>query len=93
MLEDLGSTNGSWLRLSPEGLDSVKYSLEDNGVFKVGANTTFRVYTNNLCVSCQKSNKVSPPRHFENCTNQQHVLFCGSCANEAESCLICPPLI
>jgi pSer/pThr/pTyr-binding forkhead associated (FHA) protein len=52
ILEDLGSTNGSWLRLSPEGLESGKYPLEDSAVFKVGANTTFRVYTNGLCVSC-----------------------------------------
>lgn len=40
-IEDMGTTNGSWLRLSSEGEASTFYELTDKLVFKFGSNQTY----------------------------------------------------
>ena len=40
-LEDMATTNGSWLRLSPEGYRSPPYELKDKQVFKLGASQSY----------------------------------------------------
>jgi len=40
-VEDLGSTNGTWIRLSEEGVKSGKWKLEDKSQFKLSTNLTY----------------------------------------------------
>ena len=35
-LEDIASTNGSWLRLSKKGIESLPFALEQGTIFKIG---------------------------------------------------------
>ena len=41
--EDIASTNGSWLRLSMEGNESVLFPLKEKVIFKVGSSAMFEV--------------------------------------------------
>ena len=43
VFEDIASTNGSWLRLSKEGVTSPCFPLERNVVFKIGNTAMYRV--------------------------------------------------
>ena len=45
-VEDLGSTNGTWIRLSEEGLKSGKWRLEDKTQFKLSTNLTYQCRRN-----------------------------------------------
>jgi len=37
VLEDLSSTNGTWLRMSDEGIQSEFFELNDGVIFKIGS--------------------------------------------------------
>ena len=43
ILEDMASTNGSWMRLSLEGVQSEPYLLTQNIIFKIGNSAMYRV--------------------------------------------------
>lgn len=43
LFEDIASTNGSWLRLSKEGLASPAFPLDRNVVFKIGNTAMYKV--------------------------------------------------
>ena len=45
-VEDLGSTNGTWVRLSGEGEKSDRWKLEDKAQFKVSTNLTYECRRN-----------------------------------------------
>ena len=45
-MEDLGSTNGTWIRLSEEGTKSTKWKLEDKTQFKLSTNLTYECRRN-----------------------------------------------
>ena len=45
-VEDLGSTNGTWIRLSEEGEKSMKWKLEDKDQFKLSTNLTYECRRN-----------------------------------------------
>ncbi len=55
-LEDMGTTNGSWQRLSNEGEASQYYELTDKLVFKFGSNQTYTCKIKTALVS-EKSNQ------------------------------------
>ena len=40
-VEDLGSTNGTWIRLSNPGMKSNKWKLDDKDQFKISTNFTY----------------------------------------------------
>ena len=40
-IEDMGSTNGSWVRLSKEQTQSGLFELLDGMIFKIGSNLTY----------------------------------------------------
>lgn len=66
-VEDLGSTNGTWIRLSDEGVKSDKWKLEDKSQFKLSTNLTYecrrntqnrkteKEKANEKCISCKKA--------------------------------------
>lgn len=45
-VEDLGSTNGTWIRLSEQGVKSAKWKLEDKSQFKLSTNLTYECRRN-----------------------------------------------
>jgi pSer/pThr/pTyr-binding forkhead associated (FHA) protein len=45
-VEDLGSTNGTWIRLSEEGMKSHKWKLDDKTQFKLSTNLTYECRRN-----------------------------------------------
>ena len=47
LLEDMESTNGTWLRLSPESTRSNNIALKDRMVFKIGNSAMYEVEDNN----------------------------------------------
>lgn len=51
LLDDMESTNGTWLRLSPEGTKSVQVPLKNHMVFKIGNSAMYEVEDNNKITS------------------------------------------
>ena len=45
-IEDLGSTNGTWIRISKPGVNSGKWLLEDKSQFKISSNNTYECRRN-----------------------------------------------
>lgn len=98
-LEDLGSTNGSWLRISPEGERSRPFELIDNMVFKIGASSTFRAKRSNSnytemmsgpkydgsvnCAICYENDRDAV---FIPC---KHNVTCLKCAKGVKNCPVC----
>ena len=79
-LEDMGTTNGSWHRLSLEGEGSPFYDLSDKLIFKIGSNQTYSCKiktafvsdkTNpNACIICYENDKdcvYMPCKHNTAC--------------------------
>jgi hypothetical protein len=54
-LEDMGTTNGTWQRLSFEGESSESFILGDKTIFKIGASQTYVTKIKTAYVS-QKTN-------------------------------------
>ena len=46
-IEDYGSTNGTWLRISPELTQSIEYPLEHESYVKLGTAITYICRINN----------------------------------------------
>ena len=40
-LEDYGSTNGTWIRLSPPNTPSVETPIQDGSIIKIGTTITY----------------------------------------------------
>ena len=80
LLEDMQTTNGTWLRLSPETKESHKHLLEENTVFKIGANTTFRVYLSNLCILCSLHSRQAA--HPACNLPLVHLVHCNLCVSQ-----------
>lgn len=100
VLEDLGSTNGSWLRLSPEGTRSKPYELVDGTFFKIGASSTFKVKRSNT----NYLEMMQSPKNYDgtmNCAvcyeNDRDVVFipckhnvvCIKCSKNIKQCPVC----
>ncbi|EGR33735.1 hypothetical protein IMG5_041730 [Ichthyophthirius multifiliis] len=101
ILEDHGSTNGSWLRLSKEGIQSESYSLDNNTTFKIGTTSTY-----NCKIKClEKENFQQQNNGIPNmvqwcvicCENERNVVFipcrhnctCIQCSKNIQECPIC----
>jgi len=100
ILEDLGSTNGSWLRLSPEGTRSKPYELIDGMIFKIGASSNFKVKRSNT----NYLEMMQSPKNYDgsmNCAvcyeNEREVVFipckhnvvCLKCCKFIKQCPTC----
>eukprot|EP01017_Pseudomicrothorax_dubius_P046760 TRINITY_DN8286_c0_g2_i1.p1 TRINITY_DN8286_c0_g2~~TRINITY_DN8286_c0_g2_i1.p1 ORF type:complete len:395 (+),score=75.26 TRINITY_DN8286_c0_g2_i1:325-1509(+) len=98
-LEDRASTNGSWLRLSAEGMESAPFPLEEGTIFKVGTSSTYIVLKNgfgglaqrekaelaneNVCVICYEAERDTV---LIPC---RHQVTCLRCAKKLDACPIC----
>ncbi|CAK85925.1 unnamed protein product (macronuclear) [Paramecium tetraurelia] len=92
-LEDMGSTNGSWLRLSREGQPSQLYPLQNQTVFKIGTTSTYL---------CKRTTQLVADRSHENSCiicieNDRDALYmpckhntaCLKCSKNLKDCPIC----
>mgnify|MGYP002344513415 CR=1 FL=1 len=92
-VEDMGTTNGSWLRLSSEGETSTFYELTDKLVFKFGSNQTYscKIKTEmvsersntNACIICYENDKDCV---YMPC---KHNTACIRCSKNLRDCPIC----
>jgi len=92
IVEDLGSTNGSWLRMSAEGERSRPYELLDGMIFKVGASSTFRAKIHQDSVqngddgNCAICNEKERDVVFLPC---KHNVSCVKCSKSIKQCPVC----
>ncbi|KRX02394.1 Sterile alpha motif/pointed domain [Pseudocohnilembus persalinus] len=95
-VEDLSSTNGTWLRISMEGEESELYPLQDKSVFKIGTTSTYQCKINkdaivseddktlgDLCVICCENEKDAL---YMPC---KHNTACVKCTKSLKVCPIC----
>lgn len=89
----MGTTNGSWQRLSCEGEQSIYYELTDKLVFKFGSNQTYTCKIKTALVS-ERSNPNACIICFENdkdCVYMpcKHNTACIRCSKNLRDCPIC----
>ena len=100
-IEDFGSTNGTWLRISRKGGPNIPYLLTSNTIFRIGECfsfiTKFPLDFKNKCSSgflCKICNKnecdiiIYPCRHTvicQNCYENYGLRICPSCENKINS--------
>ena len=92
-VEDVGSTNKTWLRISAEGETSTEYSIHIDDIIKIGS-TVLQVVMNEeisnkenitdetackICFACEPNTLCYPCGH----------LFCFSCLKKCKQCPIC----
>ncbi len=92
-LEDMGTTNGSWQRLSCEGEVSQYHELTDKLVFKFGSNQTYTCKIKTALVS-ERTNPNACIICFENdkdCVYMpcKHNTACIRCSKNLRDCPIC----
>lgn len=92
-IEDMGTTNGTWERLSMEAEASEQFEIRDKTVFKIGSNQTYvckikmalvsqRMHPN-ACVICCDSDKDCV---YLPC---KHNTACIKCSKNLKECPIC----
>jgi len=92
IVEDLGSTNGSWLRMSAEGEKSRPFELLDGMIFKVGASSTFRAKIHQDSVqngddgNCAVCNENERDVVLLPC---KHNVSCVKCSKSIKQCPVC----
>jgi predicted component of type VI protein secretion system len=92
-VEELGSTNKTWLRISGEGEPSIEYSIHIDDVIKIGS-TVLQVVLNEevsnkeniteedackICFASEPNALCYPCGH----------LFCYSCLKKCKQCPVC----
>lgn len=92
-IEDMGTTNGTWERLSLEGENSELYEIKDKTVFKIGTNQTYTCKIKlslvsqkthpNACVICCEQDKDCV---YMPC---KHNTACIKCSKNLKECPIC----
>ncbi|CAK76878.1 unnamed protein product (macronuclear) [Paramecium tetraurelia] len=92
-LEDMGSTNGSWLRLSKEGLFSQLYPLQNQTAFKIGTTSTYLCKRTTQLIT-DKNNENSCIICIENDRDAlympcKHNTACLKCSKNLKDCPIC----
>lgn len=75
ILEDMASTNGSWMRLSFEGVQSEPYLLTQNTVFKIGNSAMYKV--------------IVPPRVQEIHNELNTIISKENSSFENSKCVVC----
>ena len=86
-LEDIESTNGTWLRLSPEGIISEPSPLEDGTVFKIGNSAMYEVADNKPGSPydiVEENNNIKPDE------GKQGNTLCSICWEEERNCVVLP---
>lgn len=83
--EDMASTNGSWLRLSKEGVQSKPIILQNRTIFKIGNSAMYEVnYTSVETKEAENIGQVNIDRNAGYETN------CSICLDAERDCLIMP---
>lgn len=85
--EDMASTNGSWLRLSKESIDSQPVLLSNQTVFKIGNSAMYEVIVPNATTANNDSNTIN--NNAPSMSNGQTNL-CTICWDAERDCLIMP---
>jgi len=85
--EDMASTNGSWLRLSKESIDSQPVLLSNQTVFKIGNSAMYEVIIPNATAANNDSNTIN--NNAPSISNGQSNL-CTICWDAERDCLIMP---
>ena len=95
-LEDMESTNGTWLRLSLEGQQSELYPLSKNTIFKIGNTAMYEVQVpkrNEATISNanEKKNCLICKEPDKDCLLQpcKHNVVCEKCAKNLRECPFC----
>lgn len=97
IFEDMASTNGSWLRLSKEGIESPQIVLSHETVFKIGNSAMYQVQLENIekkeineksfqgnqCIICLDSER--------DCLIMpcRHNVSCTKCIKSIKKCPVC----
>jgi pSer/pThr/pTyr-binding forkhead associated (FHA) protein len=94
-IEDLISTNGTWLRISPEFQKSQKVLLNNEDVFKIGNNTLYqitqKIVTKNKEVSFEREDfEISEIEEADENINEIFNNLCRICKKTEKNCLIMP---
>lgn len=86
-LEDIASTNGSWLRLSPEGLKSEPVPLNHAMVFKIGNSAMYEVDD-----SIKNESKQIETEEYDGKPEgqKQGNTLCSICWEDERDCVILP---
>ncbi len=85
--EDMASTNGSWLRLSKESIESQPVVLCNQTVFKIGNSAMYEVLVPNAITTNNDSNTIN--NNAPSLNNGQTNL-CTICWDAERDCLIMP---
>lgn len=95
-LEDMESTNGTWLRLSQEGQPSEPFALTKNTVFKIGNTAMYEVRLPKrsemtISNSGEKRNCMMCKEPDKDCLLQpcKHNVVCEKCAKSLKECPLC----
>lgn len=89
--EDIASTNGSWLRLSKEGVPSEEYPLQKKAVIKIGNSAMYEV--TNISPNSSERDKHSMCDRISKTQNpdvKDYEYKCIICWDAEKDCLICP---
>ena len=81
----MASTNGSWLRLSKEGVQSKSVLLQNRTIFKIGNSAMYEV--NYPSVEVKESESVG---HANIDRNAGYETNCSICLDAERDCLIMP---
>ena len=74
IFEDLASTNGSWLRLSKEGVKSEPFLLTQDVIFKIGNSAMYQVYF---------------PKTPSKNVNEMNTIISKESGGENDKCVVC----
>ena len=86
-LEDIASTNGSWLRLSPEGIKSEPVPLRHGTIFKIGNSAMYEVDDSNN----NSANKIEvEEQNIKQEGGKQGNTLCSICWEDERDCVILP---
>ncbi|KRX05902.1 Sterile alpha motif/pointed domain [Pseudocohnilembus persalinus] len=97
VIEDMSSTNGTWVRLSPEGQKSLGYLLMNETKFKIGISHTYICCFENVYVQDKSAIQDSNYLCLICCKNERDALIspcnhnssCLTCAKKLKVCPIC----
>lgn len=99
IVEDMSSTNGTWIRLSRSGEKSQPALIEDRAVFKVGNTSTYTCrYRQKMEVEGEDESNADRANKCLGCGNQhidgllnpcKHNVCCYECSRQASKCPVC----
>ena len=101
VIEDMGSTNGIWHRLSSEGIPSKPYLIDRDLIFKIGGSSTYQIKQTSSHTKKQQDEEPEKGPLGDNCSvcwdsdkdclfmPCRHNVSCLKCAKLLKKCPFC----